>query len=224
MAQAMGIAPENTVIINNGDMVEVTGDRIGVIAQVKSGIELVDQAGIVHEHIMQERQQLAEDGVITVAAAINNEGQLLTPPKTHLRGVVTTVERSLLNQLINRAIERFLVERWDEFKPESRGKSAGVNWATVSEEIENTLQRLIRRELQSRPLVVFLLQSPEDLSPQLPRLTANGSSNGSSKSAKNGANPILVSEAHKDKVSDPLVDDRKEKTYRRRRSTASVVS
>jgi len=224
MAQAMGIAPENTVIINNGDMVEVTGDRIGVIAQVKSGIELVDQAGIVHEHIMQERQQLAEDGVITVAAAINNEGQLLTPPKTHLRGVVTTVERSLLNQLINRAIERFLAERWDEFKTENRGKSAGINWATVSEEIENTLQRLIRRELQCRPLVVFLLQSPEDLSPQLPRLTANGSSNGASKSAKNGANPILVNEVHKDKVSDSLVDDRKEKTYRRRRSTASVVS
>ncbi len=155
MAQSMGIAAENMVIVKNGDTIELTGDRIAIGAPVPSGIELVDQAGVVHEHIMQERQQLAEDGVITIASFVNGEGQLSAPPEINLRGVVTKVEISLLNQLIIRAIERCLSDRIGEFKT-----ATGVqDWAGLRAEIETTLQRLIKRELKSQPLVIFLLQA-----------------------------------------------------------------
>jgi len=152
LAQSMGIPAENMVIVRNGDVVELTTESIAVKGEVTSGIELVDQAGIVHEHVMQERQQLAGDGVITVAAVINGEGQLITQPEINLRGVVTKVERPLLNQLIIRAIERIIRERWEEFQstPEK-----------LRQEIENNLQRLIKRELQTLPLVIFLLQATE---------------------------------------------------------------
>jgi len=155
MAQSMGIAAENMVIVKNGDTIELTGDRIGLGAPVPSGIELVDQAGVVHEHIMQERQQLAEDGVITIAAFVNAEGQLSAPPEINLRGVVTKVEIPLLNQLIIRAIERCLSDRIGEFKT----ATGSTDWAGLRAEIETTLQRLIKRELQSQPLVIFLLQA-----------------------------------------------------------------
>jgi len=152
LAQSMGIPAENMVIVRNGDVVELTTESIAVKGEVTSGIELVDQAGIVHEHVMQERQQLAGDGVITVAAVINGEGQLITQPEINLRGVVTKVERPLLNQLIIRAVERIIRERWEEFQstPEK-----------LRQEIENNLQRLIKRELQTLPLVIFLLQTTE---------------------------------------------------------------
>ncbi|NCR76638.1 MAG: ribonuclease J [Microcystis aeruginosa K13-06] len=155
MAQSMGIAAENMVIVKNGDTIELTGDRIAIGAPVPSGIELVDQAGVVHEHIMQERQQLAEDGVITIASFVNGEGQLSAPPEINLRGVVTKVEISLLNQLIIRAIERCLSDRIGEFKT----ATGATDWASLRAEIETTLQRLIKRELQSQPLVIFLLQA-----------------------------------------------------------------
>jgi len=155
MAQSMGIAAENMVIVKNGDTIELTGDRIALGAPVPSGIELVDQAGVVHEHIMQERQQLAEDGVITIAAFVNAEGQLSAPPEINLRGVVTKVEIPLLNQLIIRAIERCLSDRIGEFKTATGDR----DWAGLRAEIETTLQRLIKRELQSQPLVIFLLQA-----------------------------------------------------------------
>ena len=155
MAQSMGIPAENMVIVKNGDTIELTGDRIAIGAPVPSGIELVDQAGVVHEHIMQERQQLAEDGVITIAAFVNGEGQLSAPPEINLRGVVTKVEISLLNQLIIRAIERCLSDRSGEFKT----ATGDQDWAGLRAEIETTLQRLIKRELQSQPLVIFLLQA-----------------------------------------------------------------
>jgi len=155
MAQSMGIPAENMVIVKNGDTIELTGDRIAIGAPVPSGIELVDQAGVVHEHIMQERQQLAEDGVITIATFVNGEGQLSAPPEINLRGVVTKVEISLLNQLIIRAIERCLSDRIGEFKT----ATGATDWAGLRAEIETTLQRLIKRELQSQPLVIFLLQA-----------------------------------------------------------------
>ncbi|MGK7871781.1 MAG: ribonuclease J [Xenococcaceae cyanobacterium] len=161
MAQSMGIPKENMVIINNGDIVELSADSIGTVGKVPSGIELVDHSGVVHENVMKERQQLAEDGVVTVAAAVNWEGQLITQPEIHLRGVVTAVERSLLKQLIMRAIEKTLNDRWDEFIQDAEGEQIEVDWTFLRGEIERNLQRLARRELQSRPLVVFLLQTPE---------------------------------------------------------------
>ena len=160
MAQQMGVPADNTVIVDNGDIIELTAESIAVAGQVTAGIELVDQAGVVHENVMQERQQLADDGVITVAASVNWEGQLATQPEIHLRGVVTTVEQSLLQQLIIRTVERMLTEKWADFSDAPSGKERDLAWRSLREAIEDNLQRLIRRELQSNPLVVFLMQPP----------------------------------------------------------------
>ena len=162
MAHNMGIPVENTVIINNGDVIGVTQDSIGIAGKVPSGIELVDRCGIVHDNVMKERQQLAEDGVVTVAAAVDWEGKLLAKPEIHLRGVVSSVEKTMLQRLVIKAIERTLSDRWTEFAKSFDGNEADIDWAGLRVQIEGDLQRLARRELQSSPLVVFLLQTPEE--------------------------------------------------------------
>ncbi|MBD0361524.1 MAG: ribonuclease J [Coleofasciculus sp. C3-bin4] len=162
MAQAMGIPAENMVIIDNGDVVEVTADSIGVTGKVPSGLELVDRSGIVHDSVLKERQQLAADGVVTVAAAVSWEGKLLAKPEIHLRGVVSSVEKSLLQQLVIKTIERTLSDRWRDFAKSFDSEQTDIDWVGLQVQIERDLQRLARRELQSSPLVVFLLQSPEE--------------------------------------------------------------
>ncbi len=162
MAHNMGIPQENTVIINNGDVIEVTENSIGIAGKVPSGLELVDRSGIVHDNVLKERQQLAEDGVVTVAAAVSWEGELLAKPEIHLRGVVTAVEQALLERLVIRTIERTLSDRWTDFAKSFDGNETDIDWAGLRVQIEGDLQRLARRELQSSPLVVFLLQSPEE--------------------------------------------------------------
>ena len=211
MGNSMGIPRENIVIIDNGDIVEVSAERIQIGGKVKAGIELVDQAGIVHEHIMLERQQLAEDGVVTVAAAINNDGKLLAQPEVHFRGVVMTVERPLVHQLIVRNIERFAVERWKEFILSSNGKTK-MDWERIQKELEGTLQRLVKRELQSSPSVVFLLQSEtpsfsQSLPSPVPSVVTN-----------NSISPIAIAVSPKPVKAEPDIT----KTYRRKRSTSAV--
>lgn len=158
MAQAQGIPSENIVIVNNGDVIELSADRIRVSGQVTSGIELVDQAGIVHESTMAERQQMAEDGLVTVAAALSKTGTLLAYPEVHCRGVVMTIQPKFLDDLIVRTIERFLEDRWSEFTHGSNG-STEVSWNALQEELQSSLQRLIKRELQSNPMVLLMLQT-----------------------------------------------------------------
>lgn len=160
-AQNMGIPAENMVIIDNGDVVEVSPDSIRVAGKVPSGIELVDRAGVVNANVLQERQHLAEDGVVTVAATVGWDGKLLAQPEVHLRGVVTTLERSLLQKLINRAIESVLSDRWREFVQPLDDDQIEVDWVGLQAQIESAVQRLLRRELQSKPLLVFLMQNPE---------------------------------------------------------------
>jgi ribonuclease J len=160
-AQSMGIPAENMVVIDNGDIVEVNESGIRVAGKVPSGIELVDRAGVVNATVLKERQHLAEDGIVTVAATVDWEGKLLAQPEIHLRGVVTTVERPLLQKLINKTIENVLNDRWREFARSLDDDQLEVDWVGLQTQIEAAIQRLLRRELQSRPLLVFLMQNPE---------------------------------------------------------------
>ena len=161
-AQSMGIPAENMVIIDNGDVVEVSEDGIKVAGKVPSGIELVDNSGVLKANVLKERQQLAEDGVVTIAAAMDWEGKLTAKPEVHLRGVVTTMERDRLQTLVRETLEGILSDRWSEFARVLEDEPLEVDWAGVQTQLESALQRLLRREFQSRPLLVFLLQAPEE--------------------------------------------------------------
>ncbi|MGG6294617.1 ribonuclease J [Leptolyngbya sp. AN02str] len=161
-AQSMGIPAENMVIIDNGDVVELSADHMAKAGKVPSGIELVDasRSGVVHERVLKERQQLAGDGVITIAATIGWNGELLTQPAVHLRGVVTSVEKSRLDASVLRTLEVNLSDRWKEFTYNLEGNDIDVDWARLQAHLESELRRQFRRELQSNPLLVFLMQTP----------------------------------------------------------------
>lgn len=157
-AQALGIPKENIVIVDNGDVIELTPDRIQVVDRVKAGIELVDASGdgIVSGQVLQDRQQLAGEGVVTVAAAIDGQGQLWAMPEVHIRGVVTTLSTNALRQLVHDTLTQTVQERWSEFAV----NGTEIDWTGLRDALESALQRLIRREFKSQPLLIFLLQTP----------------------------------------------------------------
>jgi ribonuclease J len=163
-AQNMGIPPQNMVIIHNGDVVEVSQDAISVAGKVPSGIELVDTSGrgIVSGQVLQERQQMAADGIITIAVAVDWNGKLLTKPEIHLRGVVTSMQGSVLQKWVQQRIEEVLSDRWSEFAQSFDAQQVDVDWAGLQGHLERELQRAIRRELQCQPTVTLLMPTPEE--------------------------------------------------------------
>ncbi len=167
-AQAVGVPAANMIIIDNGDVVELGEDFLRTNGKVPSGIELVDtsRSGIVNDKVLKERRQLAGDGVITIATSVDVEGKLITKPEVHLRGVVTTIDRGQLQTKVRDTIENLLRDRWSELaRPLGDNGEIHIDWAGLQYQVERDLQRMLRKEVQSNPLLVFLMQTPEQEAP-----------------------------------------------------------
>jgi len=160
-AQTMGVPSENMVIIDNGDVVELTETSIRLGSRVPAGIELMDtsRTGVVDDRVLRERQQLAEDGVVTVAVAIDKTGCLVGSTQINLRGVVTAIEPKKLQGKVEDTIEATLSDRWQDFVHAYGKEQTEVDWEGVRAQLEAGLQRSLRRELQSNPMLVVLLQA-----------------------------------------------------------------
>lgn len=161
-AQSMGIPAENMVIVKNGDIVEVSPSAIKVAGQVPAGIELVDSSRFgVGRDILQERQRLAEGGIITIAAVVSPTGKLLAQPTVYLKGIAQPVDQNRLQQSARNAIETVLTNRWSEMIV-GNGKASTVDWGALQSLVEQELRRLVRRELpKSDPMLTVILQWPE---------------------------------------------------------------
>jgi ribonuclease J len=140
--------------------VELTADSIRKGDPVKAGIELLDASrnGIVDARVLKERQQLAEDGVITLLAVISTDGVMAAPPRVNIRGVVTTADARKLSMWAEREIGWVLENRWNQLCRNTGGSAPDVDWVGVQREVEVGLQRRLRRELQVEPLIICLVQ------------------------------------------------------------------
>jgi ribonuclease J len=163
-AQSLGIPASNMVIIDNGDVVELTESSLRIAGKVPAGIELVDtsRSGVVNEKVLKERQQLAGEGIVTMAVAIDWSGELIARPQIHLRGVVTAVDSAKLQTMVDNSVTAVLRDRWKEFARPFGDNQLEVDWVGLQTQIERELQRMLRREFQSNPLLVFFMQNAEE--------------------------------------------------------------
>ena len=163
-AQSMGIPAENMVVIDNGDIIELTPDSIAKAGKVSSGIELMDssRAGVVEEKTLRDRQHLAEEGLVTISAAIDWNGKLMVPPVVHLRGVVSVVDQSRIEKWVTDTIERGAQGKWSDYSQPMANGQVDVDWDRLQHQLEADLRRLLRRELKSNPLLLLLIQKPTE--------------------------------------------------------------
>jgi ribonuclease J len=162
-AQSMGVPAENMVVIDNGDIVELTTESIKIGGKVPSGIELVDasRSSVVDQQTLKERQRMAEEGVVTVAAAIAWDGTLMAKPEVHLRGVATPVDRARLQKVVTDALNTTLSDRWSEYSHTINGEQVDVDWDRLQAQLETDVRRKLRQELGLKPMLVFLMQNQE---------------------------------------------------------------
>ncbi len=169
MAEAMGIPPENIVIAENGDVVEVSQSGIRIVDKVPAGIELIDASreGVVKGDVLRDRKQIAEDGVITVAASIARDGRLYTDPDLHTSGVVSMTSKAELLALITQTLEQALQIGWENFV-----NGTEIDWAGLKQYLEREITKTLRQKMQGRPVLVLLLQTPP--SPPIREVLSNG--------------------------------------------------
>lgn len=87
----LGYPEERIVLIENGDVLELDGERATVVEKREVGRTFIDDSGFeeIDRETVRERKQLANDGVITLVVTINAEtGELEAQPEVVARGVI----------------------------------------------------------------------------------------------------------------------------------------
>jgi ribonuclease J len=86
----LGYAEENIVLIENGDVLELDGERAIITDKKEIKRTFIDDSGFeeIEYETVRERKKMAYEGIITLVMTINGEtGELEAPPKIAAQGV-----------------------------------------------------------------------------------------------------------------------------------------
>lgn len=91
LAESMGTLPENIIIPELGQIIEMTEDSVSLGEFVESGALLIDGLGIgdVESSVLRDRKQLSLDGIIIISLAIDRDkGEIVSGPEISTRGFI----------------------------------------------------------------------------------------------------------------------------------------
>lgn len=125
IAIEQGIPRKNTVNAENGEVIELTQDKMEITGTVPVGTVLVDQTGaIVSSIVIKDRLLLAEEGLVAVVLTIDKKsGALLTSPDIISRGFIYMRDSEELMNAFRTELRRAVAQRYkrvdlDRFKQE----------------------------------------------------------------------------------------------------------
>ena len=104
LAHIMGVDSNNTVVAENGSVIELSRKTIKLADSVPAGRVFVDGTGVgdVGSVVLRDRKHLAEDGMIAVTIAISShDGELVGGPEIVTRGFIYEKDSEhLINEMI----------------------------------------------------------------------------------------------------------------------------
>jgi ribonuclease J len=91
IAQNIGIPKENTVVVENGQVIEFEDGQMSLGERVPGGYVFVDGSGVgdVGPSVVREREALAKDGIVVISLVLDRKtGSLHKEPEITTRGFV----------------------------------------------------------------------------------------------------------------------------------------
>lgn len=151
----LGYSEDNIILIENGDVLELDGERAVVIDKREIGRTFIDESGFkeIDSETVRERKQLAYEGTVMVVVTIDEEtGVLDGEPRIAARGV-----RGLsTGNGFSARPENYLLE---DAKRIVAAAVAGASRQTLSDEtllkehVRVELKRFIQKQTGARPVI-----------------------------------------------------------------------
>lgn len=149
LAEKMGI--ENTFVLHNGSVLEISSKDAKVTGNVTAGKILVDGLGVgdVGNIVLRDRKLLAQDGLIVVVVTISGTtGQIISGPDIISRGFVYVRESEDLMAKIREVAKNSL----------DGCSSARMNdWATMKNAVKNGVFHYIYDTTKRSPMIIPII-------------------------------------------------------------------
>ena len=146
LAESIGMPPENTFVLVDGDVLEIDESGAHTGERVKADYVYVDGLGVgdVDHVVLRDRQHLATDGMIVVVIAVDKRsGRVVGRPDVVSRGFVD-VEES----------EELLERTRDMVVAALEGSSHIAEWGVVHTKVKETIAKFLYQETRRRPMVL----------------------------------------------------------------------
>lgn len=154
LAQAVGVAPENCFLLEDGSVLELTSKGARKTEAVPVGRVFVDGKGVgdVEDVVIRDRRHLSQDGMVLAVMAIHQQtGELVAGPDLISRGFMRAEESE---EVMERA-KRVVLETLEGMNRESR-----TDPGELQEEVRKALRRYFNKTLERRPVVLpFIMET-----------------------------------------------------------------
>lgn len=153
LAVSMGIVKPNHVLVgDNGQIFEFTSRTARKGGHVTAGKVFVDGLGVgdVGNIVIRDRQQLAQEGMVIVVMAMDRgSGQIVAGPDIVSRGFVYVRDAEDLMNEAQKRIEQ-VIEKCEA--------SQMKDWATIKQQVRDTLGKFLYEKTRRRPMILPIIQ------------------------------------------------------------------
>lgn len=150
LAQEQGIPADNTLVIENGDVLRLSSRETGVVDRIAFGRRFIDEGHLeeVHDVVLRDRRYLSEDGFVVVVLRLDRfGGDLIGEPEIVSRGFVM-MESS--NELLSATRAEIVATVAECSVEEKRDEEL------FKEILRKRLKRFLRKQTGKRPMVLPL--------------------------------------------------------------------
>jgi ribonuclease J len=148
IALEAGVPEDHTIIMEGGEVLELSGGAVRVADRVEAGFVFVDGLGIgdVEEVVLRDRRLLADEGVIVCVVTIDSQtGGLLAGPDIISRGFVFEDEAA-----------EFLSEARAEIRESlaTLSEDEVTDWSAITRKVRKSLGKFVWRRTGRRPIIL----------------------------------------------------------------------
>ena len=155
LAISLGMDEKNIFLLDNGDVLELTGKKAVKAKSIHTGTVYVDGSGVgdVGNIVLRDRKVLSQDGILTAVLAIDKESkEIISGPDIISRGFVYVKDS---NDLLSEATT--LIER----EVENCLANDIVDWYSIKSKIKSSLGQFLYTKTKRKPMIIPVIVEKE---------------------------------------------------------------